>query len=349
MRRVLPAAILLLSLAPAFAAGTSEGLKTAAEAAELRLPGSELVEIEGFTDPEGDIPCVKRSLASVWHYKFYDDTSAKWLIVNSCGDVFVNAAENLPYLKAEEPTRALPASFSDSAAVLKKLYKASAFRPGGGTQNREILMNVRYLPEKDGRPAGCYWTVSLGKQKVFMDCAGKKHWAAAGSSGPKLKPGPFLKGKDTAGRYTKVLTGAMSRKYPGALLIGVETLADRTGSAKCLDANDGWTFIFGTRTGIMTAGGCKGKTVIGGMDFDSKFSGANLAPLPADFKDSDFSLSRTPPACAAEHNTVSMKLKNFKPGFTPFAGHNLLWTIDCGALRYYVDGYTGQYLGPGKR
>jgi hypothetical protein len=349
--RPLLAAALLAWLAPhaAFAAGPREGLSAAAEAAQARLPGSELVEVEGFTDPEGDIPCSAKALANVWHYKFYSEADAKWLVANSCGDIFMNAAENLPYLKSEEPTVPLPAEFADSTAVLEKLDKAGALQLPGGTSSREILMNVRILPAKDGRPAGCYWTVKAGKQKAFMDCAGKKHWAAPGPKGPALAVKPVTKGKDTAARYTKVLVEAVSRKYPGSVLMGIETLADRTGSAKCLTPGDGWTFIFHTQSGVVTAGGCKGKTVLTGLDFDGKYTVADLDALSENFKDSDFSLSQTPPACVGEHGTISMKLRSFKPKVTPFAGHSLIWTIDCGSLRYYVDGFTGKYLGPGKK
>lgn len=345
-----PAAVLMLLASWTRAAGPLEGVKTASEAAEFRTAGAELVEIEGFSDPEGDISCSGKSFSDTWHYKFYSPAYGGWLMINACGDNFVNAAKHFPYRKAEEPTKALPASFADSGAVLEKLDRDGVFQGTGGTRNREILMNIRYHPEKNGRPAGCYWTVSQGKQKVLTGCDGKKHWVAAAGGKPKLAPGKMLKGKDTAAKYAKLAAETVGRKYPGARMMYAESLADRTGSAKCLSPADGWTFVFSSRelkTSI-TFGGCRGKTSLEEVDFTGKTGNIrSLDPLPLQFKDSDFVLSQTPAACV--HATVLMKLQNFKPEFTPFTGHNLLWTVDCGSLRYYLDGYTGKYLGPGKK
>jgi hypothetical protein len=179
------AAVVLMLASWTEAAGPLDGVKTASEAAQSKAAGAELVEIEGFADPEGDIPCSGRSFSNTWHYKFHSSSYGGWFIVNVCGGNFINAARHFPLRKSEEPTRALPVSFADSGAVLEKLDRDGVFHGTGGTRNREILMDIRYLPEKDGRPAGCYWTVSQGKEKALTDCYGKKHWAAG-----KAKPAP---------------------------------------------------------------------------------------------------------------------------------------------------------------
>ncbi len=346
------AAAALLLLAPlAQAAGPFEGVKTASEAAEFRAPGSKLVEIEGFTDPEGDIPCSGKSFSNSWHYKFHSASTGGWLIVNACGENFINAATHFPSARSEEPVRTLPASFAGAAAVLKKLQKDGVFQAAPASSDREILMAVRYMPAKSGRPAGCYWTVSREKQKVLADCQGKEHWTTGAAPGAKLAPSTAPKGKDTAGKYTKLALETMQHKHPGARLMYVESLVDRTGSTKCLSAMEGWDFVFSSpgAASNMTLSACLGKTSLEEVDFTGRTAGTNrLDPMPLQFKDSDFALSKVP-SCAQDYATSSMRLQNFKPRFTPFAGHNFIWTVDCGSHKYYADGYTGQYLGPGRK
>lgn len=341
---------LLLAL-PAAAAGPREGTATASGEAELRVPDAELVEIEGFTGPDGDIPCAARSFSSNWHYKFYSVSSGEWLIVNACGTRFMNAAKHFPAMKTEESVTRLPAAFSDPGSVLTKLQADGIFTGTGSSREREILMTVRNLPEKDGRPAGCYWLVSQGKAKALADCRNKKSWKLGAGTGPKLAAA-FTKGKDTAGRYSDLALKTVRRKNPGAQLFTVESLVDRTGSAKCVGPEDGWSFNFNSpelSTNLIFHA-CNGKTAFEDIDFSGRGNaGKDLAPIPLPFKDSDFALSKVPPGCVSGHSTLSMKLQNFKPQFSPFAGHNLIWTVDCGSLRYYSDGYTGLYLGPGKK
>lgn len=351
MKSPVTAAALLLLAPVAWAAGPLEGVKTASEAAEFRAPGSELVEIEGFADPKGDIPCSGKSFSNAWHYKFHSYDTGEWLMVNACGGNFLNAAKHFPGSKAAEPVKALPAAFADSGPLLSKLIKDGAFQPGPPSRDRNILMNIRYRPEKGERPAGCYWAVSLEKKKVLADCAGKQHWAEGAAPGVKLVPNKTVKGKDTAYKYVKLAFETMQRKHPGSQLMYVESLVDRTGSTKCLSAGEGWSFVFSSPgiTGNMTFSACLGQTSLQEVDFTGSTSGTNkLDPMPAQFKDSDFALSQAP-SCARNYPTSSMRLQNFKPRFTPFAGRNFLWTVDCGSLRYYLDGYTGHYLGPGRK
>ncbi len=345
-------AILCLLLAlPAGAAGPREGINTAAGEAEYRVTDAELVEIEGFTSPEGDIPCAPKSYSNNWHYKFYSPSSGEWLLVNACGPGFMNVAKNIPDRASEEPTKRLPPSFADPGTVLKKMAADGVFSGTGDARNREILMKVRNLPAKDGRPAGCYWTVSQGRAKALADCEAEKTWKLGGAAAPKLAAGAAIKGADTAGRYTRLAVEAARRKYPGAQFLGVESLVDKTGSSKCLIADDGWAFIFYSPelSSSVTVGACKGKVALGGVDFSGKFSGiSTLDMVPQQFKDSDAALTHVPPACR-NYSTLTMKLKNFKPKFSPFAGHNLIWSVDCGSSRHLVDGYTGAYLGLEKK
>ena len=341
---------LLLAL-PAAAAGPEEGIKTASEAAEMRVPDAVLVEIEGFTDPEGDIPCAANSFSSNWQYKFYSAASGDWLIVNACGTRFMNAAKHFPTVKADESVTRLPAVLAAPGSVLKKLRAAGILSGNGSAGSREILMTARNLPEKDGRPEGCYWLVSQGKAKALADCRNKKDWALGGGTGPKLIS-VVSKGKDTAGRYSGLAVKTVRRKAQEAQLYMIESLVDRTGSAKCIAPEDGWSYTFSSPefSNTLTFRACKGKTAFEDIDFSGKTgAGKNLSPIPQPFKDSDFSLSKAPPGCVKDHSTISMKLQNFKQQFSPFAGHSLIWTADCGSLRYYIDGYTGQYLGPGKK
>lgn len=347
------AAIICLLLAlPAGAAGPLEGVGTASEAAVLRAADAELVEIEGFTGPEGDIPCSPRSYSNNWRYKFYSRSSKGWLLVHACGSGLMNVAKHFPGSASEEPTESLPPSFSDPESVLKKMEGDGVFRGAGDAQNREILMKLRRLPEKDGREEGCYWTVSQGKAKALADCGAKKSWKLGEGTAKRLKVSPRLKGKDTAGRYSARAAEMAHRQDPGAQFFSVESLVDRSGSAKCLVPDDGWTFVFRSPTlsNSVSIGACNGKVAMGGIDFSGKFGGTGaLAPVPLHFKDSDTALSNVPPSCVKNNPTILMKLQNFKLKLTPFAGHTLIWTVDCGSSRYLVDGYTGAYLGPGKK
>ncbi len=346
-------AVLALLLAPqARAAGPAEGAPSARAEAEFRLPGAELVEIEGFASPAGDIPCGKRSFSNSWHYKFH--AAGDWLTINACADSVLNAAKHLPYSKTEEPRTKLASAYASPGEVLKKLAEDGNFSPVPNPLDRDILMRVRNLPAKDGRPAGCYWFVSQGKAKALADCAAEQTWnlakagpAAAGAGGT----GPLVKGKDTAGRYLQAALDTMHKKTPGARLMMIEALVDKTGSTKCVDPKDGWSYVFASRTAPSAFGGCAGKTAAEFVLFDGRSAGsmANMDPITPPFKDSDLALSRVPAPCRKNYSTISMKLRNFKPAAAPVAGHSLTWTIDCGSLRYYVDGHTGSYLGPGKK
>lgn len=343
------AALCLLAVRPARAAAPADGRATAAAEAELRAEGAVLAEIEGFTGPDGDIPCKGRSFSNAWHYKFYVPSKGEWLIVNACGDNFINAAKHFPYMKADEPDKKLPYVFAAPAAVLKKLKEDGVFTPDPNPFSRDVQMKLRMLPAKDGRPAGCYWTVAQGKARALADCEAKQAWKmTAAARGGKAKGGslrPVVKGKDTAGRYASLAVDYMSKKVPGARLVFVETLADRTGSAKCVDPKDGWSFIFASRTaGISVFGGCLGKTSVEMTDFDNKHA-VNLNALDTiilPFKDSDAALAQVPKDCVGAHPTISMKLGNYKAGHSPAAGRSQLWTVTCGSKKHYVDANTGQ-------
>lgn len=351
MSAALLAAFLLAS--PARAAAPGEGRATAAAEAGVRLEGAELVEIDGFTGPDGDIPCRVKSFSNAWHYKFY--SAGDWLMVNACGDKFINAAKHLPYMKGDEPRKKLPYTIAPPGEVLKKLAADGVFTPEPNPFSRDIQMRVSILPAKDGRPEGCYWYVAQGKAKVLADCAGENTWKlGAKKAAPRLAApvAPAVKGRDTAARYARQAEDAMRAKTPGAKLLLIEALVDKTGSAKCLAPEDGWSYVFAGKSLAMTSafGGCKGKTAAEHVTFDGR-SGTNLGELDQithPFKDSDFALAQVPKACR-EYSTISMKLRNFKPAKTPFAGHSLVWTVDCGSGRHLVDGSTGAYLGPGKK
>ena len=48
------------------------------------------------------------------------------------------------------------------------------FLPEPNPYDRDVLMNIRRLPAAEGRPEGCYWTVSRGKVKALADCAAER-------------------------------------------------------------------------------------------------------------------------------------------------------------------------------
>ena len=341
----------LLPASSARAAGARSGVPAASEAAELRAPGSTLVEIEGFADPAGGIPCSGKSFSNSWHYKFYDGSD--WLLINACGGDFLDAAKHFPENKDAEPVRTLPATFADSAEILQKLEKAGFFQGPSESFERDMLMRAAYLKEEGDRPAGCYWTVSRGKEKVLMDCDGKKQWTTGKTPAAGAKPGPAAKGKDPAARYAQLAIDTIRRKTPGARLMLIESLVDRTGSAKCIDPKDGWTYVFSTGGAAATSAfaGCRGKSTADYILFDGRNTGSleKLEPIAPPFKDSDQVLSQVPADCVKNYSTISMKLQNFKPRYALFAGHSLVWTIDCGAHRHFVDGNTGKYLGGGTK
>jgi len=349
----LPALLALLALAfPAAAAGPAEGVSTARAEAELRADAPVLVEIEGFAGPDGQIPCSRSSYSNSWHYKFY--AAGEWLIVNACGPSFINYAKHTPYDTSGEPRTRLPRSFASPAEVLKKLAEDKIFVPVPNQFDRDVLMTLHNLPAADGRPEGCYWSVSQGKTRVLADCAAEKTWALSGkgsAGGTGTAAGPLKKGRDTAGRYARAAIDTIRRKYPGAQLMFIESLADRTGSAKCVTPNDGWSYVFlhgGSRSAF---GACLGKTAAEYVLFDGSAGGGleKVNPISLPFKDSDFALSQVPKDCVKNYATISMKLQNFKAPYAQFAGHSLVWTIDCGSLRYLVDANTGSYLGPGDK
>ena len=307
------------------------------------------MEIDGFVAPDGDIPCKGKSFSNAWHYKFYVPGSGEWLIVNACGDNFINAAKHFPYMKADEPDKKLPYTLASPAAVLKKLKDEGLFDPAPNPFSRDIQLKARMLPEKQGRPAGCYWTVSQGKARAITDCAAGQAWKITAPAGKaKAAAGslqPAVKGKDTAGRYASLAVDYMGKKVPGSRLVMVETLADRTGSAKCIDPKDGWAFVFASRTaGVSVFGGCRGKTSVELTDFDNKHpvdvNALDTIILP--FRDSDAALAQVPKDCVGAHPTVAMKLANYKAGHSPAAGRSQLWTVNCGSRKFHVDANTGQ-------
>jgi hypothetical protein len=349
--------MLLLAAGPAAAAGPAEGLAAAREGAELRYPGADLVEIEGFAGPDGQIPCSRSSYSNSWHYKFH--SGGEWYLVNACGGNFVNAASHMPYDRTGEPTEPLPRSFAAPAEVLKKLKADGAFEPvPNPLGDRDVLLRVRLLPAKDGRPAGCYWFVSQGKAKAFADCAAEKTWktgaaapaAAGGTAKGGAAKGLAVKGKDPAGRYAAKAIETIRAKVPDARLILIESLVDRSGSSKCLEPKDGWSYVF-ARAGAAHAssafGGCKGKTTAEFVLFDGRSADVNLLdPISPPFKDSDWALAQVPADCVKNYSTISMKLRNYKARYAPVTGHSLVWTVDCGSKRYLVDAQNGKYLGP---
>ena len=342
--------LLCLAAAPAArAAAPADGRPTAAAEAELRSPDAVLVEIEGFTSPDGDIPCKGSSYSNAWHYKFYVPSSGEWLIVNACADNFINAAKDYPYMKTDEPDKPLPRSLAAPAAVLKKLKADGLFSPEPNPFSRDIQMLARLLPARNGRPAGCYWTVAQGKAKFVADCEARQAWKLSAASGkPKAAAGalqPAVKGKDTAGRYASLAVDYMRKKVPDSRLVFVETLTDRTGSAKCIDPKDGWIFVFASRTaGTSTFEGCRGKTSVELTDFDNKYAvkTSELETIILPFRDSDLALAQVPKECVEAHPTISMKLANYKAGHSPAAGRSQVWTVNCGSKKFYVDANTGQ-------
>lgn len=358
-RFFLPA--LLLCTSPVWAAGPRDGVETAQAAASARLEGAALVEIEGFTDPIGDIPCAGKSFSHSWHYKFYSAASRQWLMVNACGTNLINVSRHFPAMNRSDPTTRVPSSFAAPAEILEKLAKAGAFRGTGSAKDRRILMSLRILPAAKGIEAACYWTVSQGRAKAVIDCAGKKILSSAGKTGAASSSGggdasaqKTAKGKDTAGRYIAKALSTVGAKYPRLALLGIESLADRTGSAKCLDAGDGdgWTFTFAGpgKPSYVTMSACKGRTFLQETNFTGKtIDTARLAPIPGHFKNSDEAILKIPKSCIAGHSTFIMKLFNYSPAKTPVRGHSLLWEVHCGTLKYHVDAATGLYLGGGEK
>ena len=347
---IILAAAILAAAAPARAAGPRDGLATASAEASSRLPGAVLTEIEGFADPEGAIPCAGKSFSAAWHYKFYSSATREWLLVNACAGSFINAAKEVPSMYSDEPTSRLPAAFADPAEVLEKLDKAKAFHAAPSSLSRDLLMNIRVLPKKDARPAGCYWTVSQGKAKAVIDCEGKKVWTSEGFVDPVKEAEKKARAKDTALKYLSLALAAVPGKYPGAALMAVGTMTDRDGNSKCVSDMDGWGYTF-KETGphLVAFGGCRGKTSLDEMVFqegDNSLRG--LMPLPERFKDSDYTIAKIPKDSRLKYSTFSMTLHKFKPGMSPVKGHSFIWQVECGTLRYYVDAYTGLYLGGGE-
>ena len=350
-RRVLLAALLTASVSTARAAGSRDGLATASAEAASRLSGAVLTEIEGFADTGGTIPCAGKSFSKTWHYKFYAASTREWLLVNACAGTFIDASKQVPSMDSDDPTSRLPAVFADSPEILKKLAATNAFRPAPNSLSRDILMNIRVLPKKDNRPAGCYWTVSQGKAKVVTDCDGKKVWSPAGATAPAAEEAKKIKAKDPAGKYTALANATAHTKYPGAVLMAVETMTDRNGSAKCVSDMDGWAFTF-NQAGITHAAtfkACRGKTSLDELGVgEAPPDFRKLSPLPDTFKDSDAAIAQIPKDSRAASSTFTMTLRKFKPGMSPVKGHSFIWEVDCGTLKYYVDAYTALYLGGGE-
>lgn len=346
-RRLAAFCAALLLAAAARAAGPGAGMGVALGEAELRYPDARLVEIEGFTDVAGDIPCKGRSYSRVWHYKYFIPSSGEWLIVNACGETFVNAAKHIPYLKSGEPTLAVPERFAAPAEVLRRLKEDKLLAPEPNRFSLDLRLQLRMHPARDGRPAGCYWTASQGKAAAMTDCGAEKSWslakgkpAAAGTSG-SLKPAK--KAKDAAGRYARVAVDYMKKKYPDARLLAVEALTDGTGSAKCVSPRDGWLFTFHSRTGgFPVVKGCGGKTEAELTDMDGRhsLSLSKYDALVLPFRDSDWALAQIAADCP--HPTRTMRLANYKAGHSPAAGRSQVWTVTCGSQKHHVDALTGQ-------
>lgn len=343
---LLAAAIAAPRAGAAEASGARAGIPAAAGEADLRAPGASLVEIEGFTDPQGRIPCGRRSFSNSWHYKFYD--GADWMLVNACAGNAINAAKHIPYDKTGEPAMTLPASFSDSPEILEGLKKAGFFLAPPSPYERDILMKVSRLPAKADRPEGCYWTVSRGKERVVTDCAGERRWTEAKpGSGKTAAPAKT----DSAGKYRDLAIATVRRKHPRAVLMAVESLVDKKGGAKCVTAGstDGWVFVFrlpdaGTNA-VFSA--CRGKTFLEEADFTGKTGYVrDYVPMPDQFKDSSEAILKLPAACSSR-STILLRLHKYKPGMSPVKSYPFLWTADCGAARFYVDAATGRYLGEG--
>lgn len=343
----------LLLAAPAAASGPADGRATAAAEAGLRLGGAELVEIEGFTAPDGSIPCAGRSFSNSWHYKFH--SGGEWLIVNACGENFINAAKHFPYRNTDEPRKKLPYVFAAPGEVLRKMEKDGVFKPQPNPLSRDVLMRVRILPPAEGRPEGCYWFVSQGKAKALADCAGEKTWALGGQSktrfkaadaaAPRLKP-KKAKSRLTAGRFIADALAMARAKSPGAYLMKVEGIVATDGSLDC-GANIPMQFIFALpeiNNFGQTGANCSGKLSAFSLgDFDRGNNFAGLTRAPDHFRDSDEAASVVPEKC--QHKRIVMKLHNYKPAKSPVPGHTFLWELHCGSQHHYVDAVKGLYLG----
>lgn len=343
----------LLLAAPAAAAGPADGRATAAAEAGLRLGGAELVEIEGFTAPDGSIPCSRRSFSNSWHYKFH--SGGQWLIVNACGADFINAARHNPYRSPDEPRKKLPYAFAAPADVLKKMELDGVFKPVPNPLSRDVLMRVRVLPAAAGRPEGCYWFVSQGKTKALADCAGEKTWAlgapAAGKfkaqdpAAPRLKPKKAKSGL-TAGKFMAGALALARAKSPGAYLLNIEGIVATDGSLDC-GSNIPWQYTFAmpeinnfARTSV-DCGGRLSSLSLGEFDRGRDFAG--LGKASSHFRDSDEAASVVPGKC--QHKRIVMKLRNYKPGKSPVPGHTFLWELHCGSQHHYIDAVKGLYLG----
>lgn len=348
MRPAAAALLLCLACSPAMAAGPLEGISAAKDEAAMRYPGADLVEIEGFAGTDGDIPCAGSSFSNNWHYKFH--SSGGWAIVNACGPRVMNAATHYPSVPSAEPSQALPPSFLNSAALLRKLAKAGVFTPEPGGRDRDVLMNVRILPAKGERKAGCYWTVSQGPRKAIAACDGSGAAALSKAPAAQAKAArPLPKGGvQRAGAAAKGLAQALAvarAQHPGAKLVYAEALVSPKGLVNCA-ANFYWQYVFRLpgmgASGLVTAG-CAAPGPLD-TDMDGRYSMAARSDLiPEQFVDSDYAADSMPQRCG--HATMTMRLQNFRAAETPVAGHTLLWTIECGIKKYYVDARTGNYLG----
>lgn len=348
MKNILSIFILLAAPA-AWAASAREGMGAAMGAAELRDASLRLVEIEAFADEAGDIPCGRRSFSNTWKYKFYS-RDAGWAVVNACGGTVLNYAGHKPYNTAKEPVISLPDSFIDSTAAAEKIYGA-----GADAKKRDSLMRFAYYPEAADRPAGFYWRITRKRKTVYVDTEGEKTWGDApvaaapkGSSGGK---GKYVKGRDPAAKYYNVAVTEVRKKYAGAQLRMIEAIADRTGSAKCVDEMDGWWFIFyvpGMNT-FASLTGCMNKTMHHGVDFEGRNAVGPLEEIPALFKDSDWAVSRIPKSACSGLSSMTMRLKNYRHGKCPVAGCGFVWVITCGSTEHFVDARAGDYLGAAEK
>ncbi|MDQ7772922.1 MAG: hypothetical protein RDU13_05295 [Elusimicrobiales bacterium] len=348
MRNIL-LAFMMLSAPAAWAASAREGMGAAMGAAELRDASFRLVEIEAFADEAGDISCAKRSFANTWKYKFYS-RGAGWAVVSACGGTVLNYAGHRPYDTGREPVMELPGSFADSPAAAEKVHGS-----GAASKKRDSLMNFAYHKGDGDRPDGFYWKVTRGRKSVFVSADGDKKWgespvasATAGASGPK---GKFLKARDPAAKYYQVAVTEVRKKYPGAQLRMVEAITDRTGSAKCLDEQDGWWFIFYApqMKTYASLSGCNNKTMHRGVDYEGRNALAGMLELPADFRDSDAAAAALPGGACSGLSSSTMRLKNYRRGKSPVGGGDFVWTVTCGSTEHFVDARTGRYLGAAEK
>lgn len=351
MKQLLLPLLLALFPASALAAGSAAGRAYAAGEAAGRLPGAALVEIEGFADDAGGIPCGKKAYSSTWHYKFYSPASQAWVLANACGSFVLNSANHIPSRASAAPREPLPAALADSSAVAEALKKDGLFTEPSAALDRDLYMRAAWLPEEGARPAGCYWEVSRGREKAYLDCAGLKRYAAAAgggsaSAGAKRK---VKKGGDGAAKYYKVLTEAAAGRYKGASLRYIEGLTEVDGSIKCIGPEDGWAFVFSVPamgSVPVILGGCRNKTMFTNADLGGAYKGIfSYREIPGGFKDSLEAAAVLPTGCAGGRSTLIMKLRNFKPAAAPITGHSFVWEADCGGQKYYVDAQTGRYLG----